>query len=298
MKRNKLLLVAILLTVTLVLSGCVSQEALESPIYFEGGFFTKYIVYPVAWLLYTSTDLFGGYYFIGILVTTLVVRTIGWPIYAKSNETNIRMQAMQPEQQKIQAKYAGKKDRESQMRQQQEVQALYKKYGVNPLGCFLPFLQMPIFLAVYYAVRRLPLNIGSGILDLDSIGASTNFVGIDLMTPVNGALSSDFLGNILYLIVPIFTGVTMYLVTSVSQRRSKKQQSDVPEYRRNEQAQNMQRQMGYMLYFMVAMMVWISYISPAALGIYWTIGNLYSLVQTTINYRNSDKKMKDIKASV
>jgi len=39
-------------------------------------------------------------------------------------------------------------------------------------------------------------------------------------------------------------------------------------------------------------MVYITYISPAALGIYWIFGNTYSLVQTTINYRLADKKLK------
>jgi len=289
MKKTRVLIT--LIAVVFLLSGCVSQEVLTSPILFEGGFFTQYIVYPVAWLLYQSTKLLGGYYVLGIIVTTLLVRTAGWPIYAKSNDMNIKMQAMQPEQQKIQAKYAGKTDPESRQRQQMELQQLYQKYGVNPLGCLLPFLQMPIFLAIYYAVRRLPYNIGTGVLDISEFNGSTTFLGIDLLKVISTELSN----NIFYIVIPIIVAVTMFAVQYLATKRTKKNQANVPEYRRNNQAAGMQKQMQIMMYVMVLMMAYISYISPAALGFYWIIGNLYSILQTTINYRNSEKKLSELK---
>ncbi|QVK21243.1 membrane protein insertase YidC [Mycoplasmatota bacterium] len=290
-KFNKLKMIITLLVIVLVLSGCVSQEVLESPITYEGSFFTKYIVYPVSWMLYKVTEIAGGYYFVGIIITTLIVRTAGWPIYSKSNDMSLKMQAMQPEQQKIQAKYADKKDKESQQRMQMEIQQLYRKYGVNPLGCLLPFLQMPIFLAIYYAVRRIPNNMGTGVLDLNEIGGNTTIFGIDLLKVVKDEIPSNFA----YIIIPIVVAATMFALQYVSQRRSKKAQSNVPNYRRNEKAQGMQKQMQVMMYVMVFMMAFVAYSSPAALGFYWMIGNTYSLVQTTINYRLSDKKLLDLK---
>jgi YidC/Oxa1 family membrane protein insertase len=288
--NKKTTMIVALIAAVMFLSGCVNQETLNSPIFFEGGFFQKYIVYPVSWLLYQLTDLTGGSYAIGILLTTLVVRSAAWPIYARTNDMNIKMQAMQPEQAKIQKKYEGKTDRDSQMRQQQEIQALYKKYGVNPLGCLLPFLQMPIFLAIYYAVRRIPHNVGTGILDLGDIDASTTILGMDLLKVV----SEEFSSNFLYLLIPLFTAATMFLVQWMAQKRSKKNQANVPEYRKNDNAANMQKQMQMMMYFMVIMMAFVAWQSPAALGFYWIIGNIYSLLQTTINYRRSDKKMKEL----
>ncbi len=289
MNKKTTMIVALLVAVSL-LSGCVNQETLNSPIFFEGGFFQKFIVYPVSWLMYNLTNFVGGSYAIGILLTTLIVRSAAWPIYARSNDMNIKMQAMQPEQAKIQKKYEGKSDRDSQMRQQQEIQALYKKYGVNPLGCLLPFLQMPIFLAVYYAVRRLPHNAGTGILDLNEIDASTKILGIDLLKTVQ----AEFATNWLYLLIPILTAGTMFLVQWMAQKRSRKNQASVPEYRKNDQASNMQKQMQMMMYFMVIMMAFVAWQSPAALGFYWIIGNMYSLLQTTINYKLSDRKMKEL----
>ncbi len=291
MKQKYKILLGLVL-VSLVLSGCVSQETLTSPITEGEGFFTTFIVLPIAWLMYTTTELFGGYFFLGILATTLVVRTAGWPIYAKSNDMTVKMQAMQPEQQKIQAKYDGKTDKESQMRMQQETMALYKKYGINPLGCLLPFLQMPIFLAVYYAVRRLPNNIGTGYLDMSLFGGSTSIFGLDLLKIISEQITSDPVSNWFYLIIPVLTGISMFLVTNLTQRRQKRAQKDVPDYRKNERQLAMQRQTSFMMYFLVLMMVYITYISPAALGIYWIIGNSYTLVQTTINYRLADKKLK------
>jgi len=290
--NKKWLIVAGLVGITLVLSGCVSQEVLETPITQEEGFFTNYIVLPVAWLMYTATEILGGSFFFGILITTLIVRTLGWPIYAKSNDMTIKMQAMQPEQQKIQAKYEGKTDRDSQTRMQQETMALYKKYGVNPLGCLLPFLQLPIFLAVYYAVRRLPNNIGTGYLDISAFNGSTEFMGIDLIRTVSIEITNSLASNWMYLLIPLLTGISMFLVTSITQQRQKRTQKDVPEYRKNERQAAMQKQTQFMMYFLVLMMVYITYISPAALGIYWIFGNTYSLIQTSINYRLADKKLK------
>jgi len=289
--NKKINMIIALLVVVTLLTGCVSREALEAPIFFEGGIFTKYIVYPVSWLLFKLTELSGGYYVVGIIITTLIVRTAGWPIYAKSNDMNIKMQTMQPEQAKIQAKYADKKDKESQMRQQQEIQALYKKYGVNPLGCLLPFLQMPIFLAIYYAVRRIPNNVGTGVLDLSKIDGDTTFLGMDLLKLV----SDEFSTNYLYLIIPLLTGLTMFLLQYISTSRSKKREANVPDYRKNDKSKSMQKQMQMMMYFMVVMMAFVAYSSPAALGFYWIVGNTYSIIQTSINYKLADKKMEAMK---
>ena len=71
MKQKYKILLGLVL-VSLVLSGCVSQETLTSPITESEGFFTTFIVLPIAWLMYTTTELFGGYFFLGILATTLM----------------------------------------------------------------------------------------------------------------------------------------------------------------------------------------------------------------------------------
>jgi len=145
---------------------------------------------------------------------------------------------------------------------------------------------------VYYAVRRLPNNIGTGYLDISTFGGSTEFMGIDLIRTVSIEITNSLASNWMYLLIPLLTGISMFLVTSITQRRQKSAQKDVPDYRKNDRQVAMQKQTQFMMYFLVLMMVYITYISPAALGIYWIFGNTYSLIQTSINYRLADKKLK------
>ena len=62
---------------------------------------------------------------------------------------------MQPEINKIQRKYRNKTDQASMMKQNEEIQKVYEKYGTNPTGgCLQLVIQMPIFLALYQVIRR------------------------------------------------------------------------------------------------------------------------------------------------
>ena len=64
---------------------------------------------------------------------------------------------MNPEIQKIQKKYANKKDQASMLKQQEELQIVYEKYGVSPTGGCLPMLiQMPILFALYPVISNIP----------------------------------------------------------------------------------------------------------------------------------------------
>ena len=79
----------------------------------------------------------------GIVLGTLIIRTCAWPVYSKSNDMTLKMSVMQPEMERIQLKYATRKDPESQQKQQIEMMRLYKKYKINPVGCIvLQALQM------------------------------------------------------------------------------------------------------------------------------------------------------------
>ena len=89
----------------------------------------------------------------------MLVRTVAWPIYAKTNDMSLKMSLMQPELQAIQDKYATRQDERSKQMQQMEMAQLYKKYKVGIGGCLMPFLQFPIFMAIYRAVSRIPYTV-------------------------------------------------------------------------------------------------------------------------------------------
>lgn len=85
-----------------------------------------------------------------IVILTIIVRFAILPLYIKQTKSMRSMQALQPEMQKIQAKYKGKKDSVSRQRQSEETMELYKKHGASPYASCLPLLvQMPILFALY-----------------------------------------------------------------------------------------------------------------------------------------------------
>lgn len=95
---------------------------------------------------------------IAIIIFTLVARILLTPLQLSSQRTSRGMSKIQPELAKIQSKYKGKKDQESQMKQSQEMQALYKKYKINPFaGCLPLVIQFPLIMGLFNVLRT-PAN--------------------------------------------------------------------------------------------------------------------------------------------
>ena len=83
-----------------------------------------------------------------IILFTLVTKLLMFPLTLKQQKSSKLMSVMQPELNAIQAKYKGKTDQESMMKQNVEIQALYEKYGTSMTGgCLQLIIQMPILFA-------------------------------------------------------------------------------------------------------------------------------------------------------
>jgi YidC/Oxa1 family membrane protein insertase len=291
----------LILTIALVvfLAACGGGEGgsiYEQPIGNGDGWgWFQWIVTGLADFMYWLSNITGGYYWVGLLIMTLIVRSVGWPIYSKSNAMTTNMQQAQPELNKIQEKYKGKTDEVSQRKQQQETLEVYKKYNINPLGCLLPFLQMPIFIMMYQVVRRLPLSMGetiNGVITKDYSDLNYTFLGMDLKLGVDfSVFGSEGFGAGLAAIFPevllaILVGVLMFGYQKYAQKK--------PEYLQNkkyqtEQAKQTANQMKYMSYFMVFMLVSIA-ITNNGIALYWIVGNAFQFFQTYINRQQSYKK--------
>jgi len=269
---------------------------------FFSHFWNNMFIFPVAWLLYQISSLCGGYYILGLLITTLLVRTLGWPIYAKSNNMSQKMAELQPELQKIQEKYAGRNDADSQRMMKMEQAQLYKKHKIGIGGCLAPFLQFPIFMAVYNAISRLPytkLIEGSRYTLNWANELNGTLFGINLFEDRNGGGTNQLIGVIVLVLLVVGTQI---LSQFLSQRRQKlaqeKRQEDIPAYRRQayNQTQNQSANtMKYMLWFMIFMMGSFVWTSKAGLGVYWFIGNIYSVVQMFVNNYLNDRKLEQKK---
>ena len=92
---------------------------------------------------------FCGNYGIAIILITVIIKILFWPLTHKSFQSMKDMQKLQPEMQKLKEKYKDKKEELNR-----EIMALYKKYNVNPLGGCLPILlQIPVFIALYSVLQ-------------------------------------------------------------------------------------------------------------------------------------------------
>lgn len=98
---------------------------------------------------------------ISIILFTMVVRAFMIPLAIKQQKSMASMQKLQPEIEKIKKKHGDSKDPEVKKKMNTELQVLYSKAGVSPLGGCLPLLiQMPIFIALFYIMQQSYLFIG------------------------------------------------------------------------------------------------------------------------------------------
>ena len=133
------------------------------------------IIHQIAWLLgklmdgiYNVMDGVFGVQNIGvcIIIFTVLIYTLMIPITIKQQKWSKMSAVMQPEIMKIQKKYANKKDQASMLKQQEEMQNIYEKYGTSPTGGCLPMLlQMPVLFALFPVIQNIPSYV-SGVRDI------------------------------------------------------------------------------------------------------------------------------------
>ena len=122
---------------------------------YEGLWMTIFIK-PLTWFLIKLGILLKNYG-LSIIITTLIIRLVLYPLTQKTAKQSEVMKKLQPEINKIEQKYKDKNDQQSMTLKSQELMMLYKKYNVNPMsGCIFGFLQVPLFFAFYESLYRLP----------------------------------------------------------------------------------------------------------------------------------------------
>ncbi len=129
-----------------------------------------FIIGPIATLLgyimnaiFMVTSQFGIINIgVGIIIFTIIVKLLMLPMTVQQQKFSKMNSYMTPEIQAIQNKYKGKKDNESMMKQNMEMQAVYQKYGVKPTGsCLQLLIQFPIMFALYKVVYNVPAYVSS-----------------------------------------------------------------------------------------------------------------------------------------
>lgn len=267
-RTKKFLKVIALVAFVFVLTGCarnldaagnlLEERAINetTPWSLKAGFFDFILTIPLAkGILFISNTL--GNVAWGVIGITIFVNILILPIMIKSTVSSQKMQLLQPEMEKIQRKYAGRKDQTSQMRQSQEIQALYKKHDVSMFGSLATFLTLPIMLAMWQAVQRIEILYQS------------SFFGLELgLTPMS-QLTKGLWG---YAVMVIIVGITQYLAIEINNIMLKRN----PRYKVSKQQQSMKT----MNIVMTVMIVWFALSMPTAMSLYWITTSLITIART------------------
>ena len=203
---------------------------------------------PMLWTINWLYDLVGNYG-IAIILMTLILRILIWPLTRKSYVSTMKMQKMQPELQRVQKLYANDK-----ARLQMEMMKVYQTHRTSPMsGCLPMLIQIPIFFALYKALLiSVPMR-------------SAKFLWI-----------SDLAAMDPYFILPILMGATMWLQQYLQTPQTPKNANDA--------VASTQRVMKWMPVLFTVLFAWM----PAGLVLYWTVSNLFGILQMYIIKKTSE----------
>lgn len=211
-------------------------------------------------------------YGVGIILLTIIIKILLWPLTKKSTASTAKMAALQPQLKELQEKY-----KDNPQKLNQETAALYKEAGASPMGGCLPMLlQFPILIAMYGLLNkhfelRGAMFIPGWITDL-SVPETIATLGFNL----------PFLGNEIHLL-PILYTVSMIFSMKITQA----QQGGS-----NQQGKGMT---AFMTYGMPILFFFILYSAPSGLLLYWSAQNVLSMAQ---QFYTNAKTKKDPDAFV
>ncbi len=204
-----------------------------------------FIASPLHWLLSTIFG-FVGNWGLAIIILTFVVRGVMYPLTKAQYTSMAKMRMLQPKLQEMRERIGDDRQRMSQ-----EMMELYKREKVNPLGGCLPLiLQMPIFIALYWALMEsVELRHAPFVLWIHDLSAPDP-----------------------YYVLPLLMGASMFLI----QKMSPSTVTDPMQ----------QKIMNIMPVMFTVFFLWF----PSGLVLYWLVSNIVTLLQQTIIYRSLEKK--------
>ncbi|MEF2230815.1 MAG: membrane protein insertase YidC [Pseudodesulfovibrio sp.] len=206
--------------------------------------------------LLIAMNFFYGYvhnYGIAIIILTIIIKLLFWPLSQKSYGSMEQMKKLQPMVQKLREKYGDDKQRLNQ-----ETMALYKTYKVNPMGGCLPMVvQIPVFFGLYKALM--------GAVELRHAPFIAHLPFTDL------PWLADLSAKDPYYITPIIMGATMFLQQKMTPSAGDPMQ------------QKIMMAMPLIFTFMFLQF-------PAGLVVYWLLNNILSIGQQYMIGRQSKAK--------
>ena len=204
----------------------------------------RWLCYPLVWVLNLFNSLIPNYG-VAIILLTVLVRLLFWPLTHKSTVGMRKMQEIQPLMKEIQRKF-----KDNPQRLQQETMMLYREHKVNPLSSCLPMLvQIPVFIALFTVLRS--------AVEL----RYAPFLWIADLSEPEALFASWFPFGGLNILPLAMAGLTML------------QSAFTPS-----SGDNKQQQM--MMVMMPLMMLFMFYNFPSALSLYWALSTAFGVAQS------------------
>ena len=270
MSKKRLNLLLLVVAMAFVLTGCsrstelISLDTTFSEV-MEEGFFAGIITYPLSQSINWLEPRVG--IFLAITLVTVAINVVVLAFTFKSSVGMQRMQEIQPELTKIQAKYEGRTDDQSQQRMAMEMQQVYSKYNINPIATLATtFIQFPLLIGMYNAVRRsYAVN-------------NARFIGADLsLTPGEALKSKIWVCVVIFVLMVGFQFLSIKIGQWLAEYHGKKE-ADL----HHKSYQKPQQQNAMMTYAMLAMIAFAMYSCPTALSLYYCIYSFINVVKTIV----------------
>ncbi len=225
------------------------------------GLWTSIFIKPLAFVLLLLGNKIGNYA-VSLIIISLLIRLIAFPITKKTALQSELIKKAQPELDRIQKKYKDKQDQESMIKQNQEMLMVYKKYNINPMsGCLFSMLQLPLFIAFFEAVQRTPAIF------------EDKFLGLQLgTTPAVGIGTATFYS---YAILMILIALTTFY-----------------SFKMNSTGNMSDPSMKMMPIMMSGVIIITAVFMPSGLGIYWVTSNLFTIIQNILVKRSKEANEK------
>ncbi|MCA9363317.1 membrane protein insertase YidC [Candidatus Kaiserbacteria bacterium] len=203
---------------------------------------------------------------LAIIATVLLVKLVLFPVSIKAVKTQKIMREIEPKLKEIREKH--KDDRQEQA---QAMMAVYQEAGMNPLASvFLILLQIPIIIALYFAVSK-----GGGVPLPDiNVDLLYSFVAAPVEVTMNFIGLVDMTGR--SLLLALAAGVTQFIHVNYSMPKLPPRDPEAAPSLKDDFARNMQTQMRYVMPIFIT---FIAYSISAAIALYFFVSNLTMIAQ-------------------
>lgn len=270
------------------------------------------LLYPlqwvVAWILAIFHDIFtalglpaanGWTWVLSIAGLTVVIRALLIPLFVYQIRAQRKMQLLQPEVQRLQAKYKGKKDQYSRQAMAEEQMSLFRENKTSPWASCLPLLvQMPIFFSLFRVIRNMQ-NVAEG--KIDPIGGLTQELAqqAEESSVFGVSLSATFMDpgitvKLLTAVLIIIMAATMFITQKQMMAKNMSEAA---------MANPMMQSQKMLLYIMPVVFGVGGIYFPLGVLFYWLVSNTWTMVQQHMVIRNmpapgskAEKEMLERKA--